>query len=69
MSPCGCDRELVCICNVMTKHDEADGYRASDFAKVHRYLGRRVDAVMVNTGEYSAGLLTRYAEEGAAPVG
>jgi uncharacterized cofD-like protein len=64
-----CDGELVYICNVMTKHGETDGYRASDFVReVHRHLGRRVDAVVVNTGEYPAALLEPYAEEGATPV-
>lgn len=61
--------EVVYICNVMTKHGETDGYAASDFVReVHRYLGRRVDTVVVNTTEHPPELLARYAGEGAQPV-
>jgi uncharacterized cofD-like protein len=64
-----CDGEIIYICNVMTKHGETDGFAASDFVReVHRYLGRRVDAVVVNTGQYPADLLARYADELAFPV-
>ena len=64
-----CEGEVVYVCNVMTKHGETDGYKASDFVReVHRYLGRRVDAVVVNTAEYPAEVAARYAEEGAYPV-
>lgn len=64
-----CDGELIYICNVMTKHGETDGFAASDFVReVHRYLGRRVDTVVVNTGQYPADLLGRYADELAFPV-
>ena len=64
-----CDGELIYICNVMTKHGETDGFAASDFVRaIHHYLGRRVDTVVVNTGEYPPEVVARYAEEGAAPV-
>jgi uncharacterized cofD-like protein len=64
-----CDGEVVYICNVMTKRGETDGYVASDFVKViHRYLGRRVDTVVVNTATYPEHALTAYAAEGARPV-
>lgn len=64
-----CDGEVIYICNVMTKHGETDGYTASDFVReIHRYLGRRVDAVVVNTGELPAELVARYAQSGAEPV-
>lgn len=64
-----CDGEVVYICNVMTKHGETDGYRASDFVReIHRYLGRRVDAVLVNTAAHSPELLARYEDEAAEPV-
>ena len=64
-----CEGEVVYICNVMTKHGETDGFRASDFVReIHRYLGRRVDTVVVNTGEHRADLLSRYADQGAHPV-
>jgi uncharacterized cofD-like protein len=64
-----CDGEIIYICNVMTKHGETDGYAASDFLRaVHRYLGRRVDTVLVSTSTYPEPLLARYREERAAPV-
>ena len=64
-----CDGEIIYICNVMTKHGETDGFTAADFVReIHRYLGRRVDTVVVNTGEYPNDLLARYADQGAYPV-
>jgi uncharacterized cofD-like protein len=61
--------EVVYVCNVMTKRGETDGFAASDFVReVHRYLGRRVDTVVVNTAEPPADLAARYALEGAFPV-
>jgi uncharacterized cofD-like protein len=64
-----CDGEIIYICNVMTKHGETDNFKASDFVReIHHYLGRRVDAVIVNTGEYPRDLAARYAAEGAYPV-
>jgi uncharacterized cofD-like protein len=67
-----CDGEVVYICNVMTKRGETDGYRASDFIRqVHHYLGRRVDAVVVNSfspEQYPPDLLARYQQQGSEPV-
>jgi uncharacterized cofD-like protein len=64
-----CEGEVVYVCNVMTKYGETDGFAASDFVReVHRYLGRRVDTVVVNTAAPAADLAARYAEEGAFPV-
>ena len=57
------DGEVIYICNVMTKHGETDGFRASDFVRViHRYLGRRVDTVIVNTATPSTELAERIYE-------
>jgi uncharacterized cofD-like protein len=64
-----CEGEVVYVCNVMTKHGETDGFAASDFVReIHRYLGRRVDTVVVNTAEPSPELAALYAEEQAFPV-
>jgi uncharacterized cofD-like protein len=67
-----CDGEVIYICNVMTKRGETDGFVASDFIRqVHHYLGRRVDAVVVNSfspEQYPPDLLTRYREQGSEPV-
>lgn len=64
-----CDGELVYVCNVMTKYGETDGYRASDFVEqIHHYLGRRVDAVVVNTGTFPVEALRRYEKAESQPV-
>ena len=64
-----CDAEIVYICNVMTKHGETDGFAASDFVRtIHHYIGRRVDTVVVNTGEFPRDLVAHYSKEGAYPV-
>ena len=63
------DGEVIYICNVMTKHGETDNYKASDFVReINRYLGRRVDTVVVNTGEMPRDLAQRYEEQGSCPV-
>jgi uncharacterized cofD-like protein len=64
-----CEGEVTYVCNVMTKHGETDGYDAADFVRViHQHLGRRVDAVVVNTGVPPVALAARYAGQGAYAV-
>jgi uncharacterized cofD-like protein len=64
-----CEGELIYICNVMTKHGETDDFKASDFVReLHRYLGRRVDTVVVSTSTYPKSLLDTYQRHGARPV-
>ena len=63
------DAEKVYICNLMTKHGETDGFKASNFVnEIHRYLGGRVDRVIVNNGSFPPDLLKTYAEERSEPV-
>ena len=63
------DAEKVYICNLMTKHGETDNYKASDFVSaIHRYLGGRVDRVIVNNGPFPTDLLKAYAEQLSFPV-
>src|SRR6266567_2389006 len=63
------DAEKVYICNLMTKHGETDGFKASDFVnEIHRYLGGRVDRVIINGGPFQADLLKTYAGERSEPV-
>ena len=63
------DAEKVYICNLMTKHGETDGYKASDFVnEIHHYLGGRVDRVLLNGGTFPPDVLKMYAEEGSEPV-
>ena len=63
------DAEKVYICNLMTKHGETDGYRASDFVnEIHRYLGARVDRVLLNDGAFPDDVRKTYLEEQSEPV-
>ena len=63
------EAEKVYICNLMTKHGETDGYKASDFVNaIHQYLGVRVDRVIVNDGPFLPEVLKTYAEEKSEPV-
>jgi uncharacterized cofD-like protein len=63
------EAEKVYICNLMTKHGETDGYKASDFVNaIHHYLGTRVDRVIANDGPFSPEVLKTYAQEQSEPV-
>ena len=63
------DAEKVYICNLMTKHGETDGYKASDFvSEIHHYLGRSVDRVLVNDGPFPEDVRKSYAEQRSEPV-
>ncbi len=62
---------VVYACNLMTKHGETDGYKASDFvAEIQRYLGTagRLDHVIVNKADAPEELLAHYRREGSMPV-
>ena len=61
----------IYICNLMTKHGETDGFKASDFlGEVLRYLGHSgaIDYCLVDNVEYEPDLLERYALENSFPV-
>jgi uncharacterized cofD-like protein len=63
------EAEKVYICNLMTKHGETDAYKASDFvSEIHRYLGGRLDRVIVNQGPFLPEVLKTYAQEQSEPV-
>ena len=63
------EAEKVYICNLMTKHGETDGYKASDFVnEIHRYLGARVDRVLLNDGAFPDDVRKTYLEEQSEPV-
>lgn len=63
------DAEKVYICNLMTKHGETDGYKASDFVNaIHRYLGGQVDRVLVNDGPFPEDVRMAYAQQQNEPV-
>lgn len=62
----------VFVCNIMTKHGETDGFRASDFIRqILRYLGEdsELDYVIVNYHQrLPASVRRRYAESKSEPV-
>ncbi len=63
------EAEKVYVCNLMTKHGETDDYKASDFVnEIHRYLGARVDRVILNSGTFPPDVVKMYAEEKSEPV-
>lgn len=63
------DAEKVYICNLMTKHGETDGYKASDFVNViNHYLGARVDRILVNNGPFQPDVLKAYQQQKSEPV-
>ncbi len=63
------EAEKIYVCNLMTKHGETDGFKASDFVReIHRYLGGRVDRVILHDGSFPAHLVEAYAAEAQFPV-
>jgi len=63
------EAQKVYVCNLMTKHGETDGYRASDFVRrIHEYLGERVDRVILHDGSFPEQLVDEYAAKAQRPV-
>jgi uncharacterized cofD-like protein len=63
------EAEKVYVCNLMTKHGETDGFRASDFVReLQRYLGGRVDRVVLHRGPIPDRMVERYSVEQQLPV-
>lgn len=61
----------ICLCNLMTKRGESDGFNASDFVNLIReYLGTTspLDYLVVNSAPYPERLLQRYSSSGQYPV-
>jgi uncharacterized cofD-like protein len=61
----------ICVCNLMTKTGESDGFRASDFMKlICEYLGTSdpLDYLIVNNAPYPDKLVERYASQKQYPV-
>ena len=66
---CSSDARKIYVCNLMTKHGETDGFSASAFVReIHRYLGGRVDRVVLHDGSFPVELLGRYAGQQQYPV-
>src|SRR5262249_26914903 len=61
--------EKIYVCNLMTKHGETDGYRASDFVRpLHRYLDGQVDRGILDDGIFPEDVVNAYAAQGQSPV-
>ncbi len=61
----------ICVCNLMTKPGESDGFKGSDFVNLIReYLGTTapLDYLVVNNAPYQERLLQRYAAQNQFPV-
>ena len=55
--------KIIYVCNIMTQPGETDNFKVSDHVKLlNKYLGnRKVDTVVVNTGEISKKIIEKYA--------
>jgi len=63
------EAQKVYVCNLMTKHGETDGFKASDFVRrIHEYLGERVDRVILHDGSFPEHLVDEYAAKAQRPV-
>src|SRR5215470_11977558 len=59
----------VYVCNLMTQPGQTDGYTARQhLAVLTTYLGRRVDAVVLNNGPLPDTIRALYAQHGSYPV-
>src|SRR5262249_121638 len=59
----------VYVCNLITQPGQTDGYTAQQhLAVLTTYLGRHVDAVVLNNGPLPPDVLALYAQQGARPV-
>lgn len=60
---------IVHVLNLMTQPGQTDGYTARQhLAAMHPYLGRPVDAVLVNNAPLPPDLMRLYEPQGARPV-
>jgi uncharacterized cofD-like protein len=54
----------IYVCNIMTKHGESSGFKASDFiSEIEKYLGKTLDYVICNNKKPAKNLLEKYASE------
>lgn len=61
----------ICVCNLMTKSGESDGFKTSDFVNLIReYMGTTdlIDHLVINNAPFPARLVERYASYGQYPV-
>ncbi|MCD6450496.1 MAG: uridine diphosphate-N-acetylglucosamine-binding protein YvcK [Thermotogaceae bacterium] len=61
--------KIFYIANLMTQPGETDGMKLSDHIKeVEKYMGKKIDVAIVNSGIPPANILKRYEREGYYPV-
>jgi len=61
--------KLVYTCNLFTKYGQTYGYGALDHIKdLEKYMLKKIDIVILNSGSYHSESLVAYAKENAQPV-
>ncbi len=61
--------KIVYVVNLMTKKGQTYGFSGADHAyEMEKYLGRRVNAVLFNTGKFSTKILEKYKKDDELPV-
>lgn len=61
--------KIVYVVNLMTKKGQTYGFSASDHIReMEKYLGRKIDAALFNTGKFPQPILNKYKQEGEYPV-
>lgn len=61
--------KLVYVVNLMTKYGQTYGFKASDHvAEMEKYVGRKMDGVVVNNAALPMEALVKYRAEQAVPV-
>lgn len=61
--------KIVYVVNLMTKKGQTYGFSGADHVyEMEKYLGRRVNAVLFNTGKFSIKILEKYKKDDELPV-
>ena len=56
-----CSAKTIYVCNMMTQPGETDKYTVSKHIEVcNKYMGKKLDAILVNAGEISDEILEKY---------
>lgn len=61
--------QLIYVVNLMTKYGQTHGFKASDHvSELEKYLGRKLDAILMHKGKLPTQILDLYEEEKDFPV-
>lgn len=61
--------KLIYVINIMTKFGETDNFKAKDFIlKAEKFIGRKFDEVLVNSGKAPKSILNKYKKQKAKLV-